>query len=149
MCCALCCVDVMELLVAEGMNFEGQGHVHHRGGQPPQPLLPMDPPRRGPPGHRPDTQLVSPPTLPLFQSAALASRCLGGACLTPVVLPTRYKGVSLASGKEVASSADELVYILGNVGTRGIGVFDTSAYSGRAPPPSTQQAPLTPRPPSY
>ena len=35
-----------------------------------------------------------------------------------------FTSMALVNGKDVATSADELVYIMGNVGTRGIGAFE-------------------------
>ena len=32
--------------------------------------------------------------------------------------------MALADGKEVATSPEDVVYLIGNVGTRGMGVFD-------------------------
>jgi len=44
-----------------------------------------------------------------------------------VVVMCRFSGISLASGKEVASSLDDMIYLVGNVGVRGLGMFDTGS----------------------
>lgn len=39
-----------------------------------------------------------------------------------------FSAIALASGKEVATDLDEMVYLVGNQGTRGLGVFDKGEY---------------------
>jgi len=41
-----------------------------------------------------------------------------------VVVFDRFTGIAVAGGKEVATSLNDMIYLVGNVGTSGIGAFD-------------------------
>jgi hypothetical protein len=50
----------------------------------------------------------------------------------------RYSAITLASGKDLATSAEDVVYIVGNVGSQGIGIFDEGPSSRACPRPVTK-----------